>query len=104
MCPIDRYDVYLCYRIRCPGIQLRKFENFKIYWSLDSKFQKQQETIAESSMMCHDVPVDMLYILEAATHGARVTPAQTIYRRDIELDHSRNVKLDFPDEHLPKFR
>ena len=51
-------------------------------------------------MMCHDVPVDMLYILEAATHGARVTPAQTIYRRDIELDHSRNVKLDFPDEHL----
>jgi hypothetical protein len=21
-----------------------------------------------------------------------------------QLDHSRNVKLDFPDEHLPKFK
>jgi hypothetical protein len=53
-----------------PWIQLRKFENFKIYWSLDSKCQKQQEIIAESS--CGYV------ILEAATHGARVAPAQTI--------------------------
>jgi hypothetical protein len=41
-------------------------------------------------------------ILEAATHGARVAPAES--RSVRQLDHSRNVKLDFPDEHLPKFK
>jgi hypothetical protein len=53
-----------------------------------------QETIAVSS--CGRV------ILEAATHGARVVPAES--RSVRQLDHSRNVKLDFPDEHLPKFK
>ena len=41
-------------------------------------------------------------ILEAATHEVRVAPAESRLVR--QLDHSRNVKLDFPDEHLPKFK
>ena len=52
-----------------------------------------------SSVSLHD---SGRVIHETATHGVRVAHAQSISVR--QLDHSRNVKLDFSDEHLPKFK